>query len=174
MAVCQVYLFVVIACSALTACLLAQASQSCEITFRVESHGDTDWKRLYTDYQAAKSDHSSLNVTTSDLEQALLALNTTVFHRTGDCVELIISQGHYSISQSVYLRQNVRIIGESPGEVWICFDNLTAPENVDSYNSITIYGSDSVFISGIYFSRSPGLIYIERVTKVQVISCSFQ
>ena len=174
MAMRQVYLLVVIACSVLTN-LLVQASQSCEITFKVDSRvEDSDWKTLYKDYQVTKSDHSLLNLTTSDLQEALQALNTTVFHRAGNCVELIISQGHYSVSQSVYMRQNVRIIGEVPGEVWIEFSNLTAPENVDSYNSITIYGSSNVIISGINFSSSPGLIYIERVTRVQVTSCSFQ
>ena len=167
-----------LACSVLAVanCQLSQTdlqSQACEITIRVDSKVENNnWRGLYTEYQETKSNHSSLNLTSSDLQEALLALNTTDFHRAQNCVEIIIPQGSHSVSQSVYLRQNVRIIGEAPGEVWVDFDSLTVPENSNS--SITIYGSDSVVISGISFSTSPGIIFIERVTRVEVSNCSFQ
>ena len=171
-------LIVIVACSILAVanCQLSQSdlqSQACEITVRVDSRVENNnWRDLYREYQETKSNYSSLNLTSSDLQEALLALNTTVFHRTNDCVEIIISQGSYSVNQSVYMRQNVRIIGEVPGEVLVDFESLTVPEN--SSSSITIYGSDSVVISGINFTTSPGIIFIERVTIVEVTNCSFQ
>ena len=172
-------LIVLLACCilAVSNCQLSESdcgfqSQECEITIKVGSKVENNyWRDLYKEYQETKSNYSSLNLTFSDLQEALLALSTTVFHRANNCVEIIISQGNHSISQSVYLRQNVRIIGEVPGEVWVDFDGLTVPENSNS--SITIYGSDSVVISGINFSKSPGLIFIESVTTVKVTNCSF-
>ena len=172
------HLVVIVACSILAVanCQLPQSdlqSQACEITIRVDSRVENNnWRDLYREYQETKSNYSSLNLASSDLQEALLALNTTVFHRTNDCVEIIISRGSYSVNQSVYLRQNVRIIGEVPGEVLVDFNSLTVPENSNS--SITIHGSDSVVISGINFTTSPGLIFIESVTTVKVTNCSFR
>ena len=151
-----------------------KASRLCEISIKVEkvSSSTVYWKSEQE--KMSNTSSQQLNLTTSDLQEALLSLNTTVFHSANNCVEVVISQGSYSINQSVYLTQNVRIIGEVPGEVYVNFNGVTVPQNASFYNVITVFGSEFVEFRGINFQWSPGIIAIERVTQVAVTNCNFK
>ena len=152
--------------------------QACEITITVDKNTShySDWRMLYSTYNLNRSNNSSLNLISSDLQEVLQGLNSTIFHRANDCIEVIISRGRHLILQSVYLTQNVRIAGdlEEPGEVFVDFNSISLPQDDNFYNAITFFGSDYIEIRDISFQKSPGLVFIERVTQAHVINSNFE
>ena len=61
-------------------------------TIREDSRVENDnWRDLYREYQETNSNFSSLNLTSSDLQEALLALNNTVFHRANNNIIVLRS-----------------------------------------------------------------------------------
>ena len=151
--------------------------KQCEISIRVDPAKDNNWLEEYTQYLDQSIDREAqdhtLNLTCNELQEALLAIHSTIFHKSNSCIEVIISRGTYYITESIEIAQNVHIHGErAGGGVFVEF-NVNAQKNVSFFNVMTFLNADHVEITGIEFSNSPGIIAIENVTLVRVSDCSF-
>ena len=150
--------------------------QQCEISIRVDPTADSDWRAVYTQYTLEldkKTEDQTLNLTCNELQEALVAINSTIFHKSNSCIEVVISRGMYYITESVEIAQNVHIQGEQAGGVFVDF-SVNAPTNVPFFNILTFINADHVEISDIEFSNSPGIIAVENVTLVRVSDSSFR
>ena len=117
---------------------------------------------------------SLANRTCSDLETVLLSLtrNRTV---SSDCIDVLVRQGNYLITEFVSINQNLTLHGE--GNVIVHFDfsgkfdprRTTEPHYVLSFSY-----ADYIELSGIDFIDSPGIITVVSVTTVVVDNCSFR
>ncbi len=159
-----------------TVSVFAVSSQTttldCEITISVNKNSTTsDWRPQYNRFR--QGTNNTITLTFGNLQEVLSALNTTIFHRDSGCIEVTLSAGSYSIEQSVYLVQNIRIVAEDIGSVFVEFSNLTAPQNVSVFYAVTIFGAQFVEMRGIHFSQSVGIIAIEKVTNTTISDCSF-
>ena len=117
---------------------------------------------------------SLVNRTCSDLQAVLSSLthNRTV---SSDCIDVLVRQGNYLITEFVSINQNLTLHGE--GNVIVQFDfsgkfdprTTTEPHYVLSFSNV-----DHIELSGIDFIDSPGIITIVSVTTVVVENCSFR
>ena len=117
---------------------------------------------------------SLVNRTCSDLQAVLLSLtrNRTV---SSDCIDVLVKQGYYLITEFVSINQNLTLHEE--GNVIVHFDfsskfdprRTTEPHYVLSFSNV-----DCIELSGIDFIDSPGIITIVSVTTVVVENCSFR
>ena len=150
--------------------------QQCEISIRVDPASNNNWRAEYTLYTELNKEaqDQTLNLTCNDLQEALVAINNTIFHNSNSCIEVVISRGTHYMTESVEIAQNVHIHGEHAGEVFVDFDDVNAPINASFFNILMFINADHVEISGIEFSNSPGIIAIENVTLVRVSDSSFQ
>ncbi len=147
-------------------------SLDCEITITVNKNStSSDWRAQYNTF--GQGTNKTISLEFGNLQEVLSALNTTIFHGDSGCIEVILSAGSYSIERSVYLLQNIRIVAEHIGSVFVEFSNLPAPQNVSVFYAVTIFGAQFVEIRGINFSQSLGIIAIEKVTNVTISDCSF-
>ena len=152
-------------------------SQQCEIYIRVDPASDNNWRAdyvQYTELDKEAQDKTVLNLTCNGLQEALVALNSTIFHKFNSCIEVVISRGTHYITESVEIAQNVHIHGEHVGEVFVDFNVRYAPQNTTLFSVMTFQNADHVEISGIEFLNSPGIVAIENVTLVHVSDSSFK
>ena len=154
-------------------------SQQCEFSIRVDPAKGNNWLEEYTQYLDQSIDRDAqdqtLNLTCNDLQEALIAISNTVFHKSNSCIEVVISKGTHNITESVEIAQNVHIHGEQVGEVFVDFNaTVKATQNKAFFSILTFLNADHVEISDIEFSNSPGIIAVENVTLVKVSDSSFR
>ena len=148
----------------------------CEISIRVDPASNNNWRAEYTLYTELnkKAQDQTLNLTCNDLQEALVAINSTIFHKSNSCIEVVISRGTHYMTETVEIAQNVHIHGEHAVEVFVDFNDVKSPPNVSFFSVITFLHADYVEISGIEFSNSPGVVAIENVTRIHVSDSSFK
>ena len=170
------YSLIITTVAALFGSVFPVPPQQCEISIRVDPASDNNWRAEYTQYTELdkKAQEQTLNLTCHDLQEALVAINNTIFHKSNSCIEVVISRGTHYMTESVEISQNVHIHGEHAGEVFVDLDDVNAPTNVSFFSVIIFLNVNHVEISGIQFSNSQGIIAIENVTLVRVSDSSFR
>ena len=171
------YLISITTVAALFDSVFPAPSQQCEFSIRVDPAKGNNWLEEYTQFLDQSIDREAqdqtLNLTCNDLQEALIAISDTVFHKSNSCIEVVISRGTHYITESVEIAQNVHIQGEQAGGVSVELD-VNAPTNATFFSVVKFLNADNVEISGVNLSNSPGSIAIENVTLVRVSNSSFR
>lgn len=150
----------------------------CDVTIQVGSNVATssDWRAQYSQY--SHEANSTLTLEFTSLQEALLALNTTIMIPDGDCIDIFLAAGSHTVYRSIYISQNISFrmsAAEKPaGSVTVDFSDLISPQNVSVFYAITIFGAQMVGINGIQFLHSSGIIAVEKVTTVMISDCNFK
>ncbi len=135
-----------------------------------------DWRQQCAEYLEKKQNiNKTQTINFSSFQQALLALNSTNFNRTNiSCVEMLVSDGNYTVTSEVIIEQNVKIVAKVSGKVFVNF-NISTPSNPGRvFNVINFSNADFVMLKGIHFFNSPGIITIENIAYVHVLHCHFR
>ncbi len=150
----------------------------CEVSFTVDpTVSYQDWRQQYAKYLENESTVKEiLNINFPSFQQALLALNSNIFDNGTNttCVEILVSEGTYTITNEIIVKQNVRIVANESDKVFITF-NISMPSNPGRvFNVITFRKADFVILMGIHFLNSSGIITIEHIDYVHVSNCHFK
>ena len=93
-------------------------------------------------------------------------LSTIPMERDSD-VEVQIAEGHYNLTDSVTIKQNITLRAEVPGAVHVNFNDLLK----DSFYAILFTSAKHTAIEGISFEWSHrGIIVFENVSQVSILS----
>lgn len=118
------------------------------------------------------------NRTHSDFQEVLLSLSETsesVTPSSSDCIDVLVKQGDYIITEFISIRRSARVYGE--GDVSVRF-NFTAKfdptRTTEPQYVLSFFNASLVEFKGIDFIGSPGIITIFSATTVLVEDCSFR
>ena len=115
------------------------------------------------------------DITCNSLQNMLEFVAGIADAANGSYVEIRIAAGHYKVTDSVVIEQNMIILAESPGTVLVTFDDLALEnEATGEYHAILIQNAEFAEIEGIAFESSQGVITFENVSRVTVSNSSFR
>ena len=112
--------------------------------------------------------------TCHDLQLVLLSLTRNEVS-SDDCVDVLVRQGEYLITEYVSINQNLLLHGE--GNVTFAFnfsEKFDPRRTTEPHYVLSFSNADNITLSGLDFIHSPGIITVVSVTNVVVENCSFR
>ena len=128
-----------------------------------------------TSTDGERCNSSTANRTCSDLQSALVSLSRLEIS-AGDCADVLVREGEYVISDFVTISgRNVRLRGKGSVTVRFNFSGKFDPRRTSvPHYVLSLFNAESVVLSGIDFTDSPGIITVSNVSSVQIEDCSFR
>ena len=144
-------------------CSRTDAVQNCSVTVRVQSSAND-----------GEGDESTGSGVFSDLQDALLSLSQgeTV---SDDCINVLVAEGEYLITDFISISQNLSLQGENNVSIRFNFSGKFDPRTTTlPHYVLSFFNAKHVQLSGLDFIDSPGIITIFNVTSAVVENCSFR
>ena len=143
----------------------------CSVTLRIEPQSPE------TDFTAG-CDGSIGNRTCHDLQTALLSLSRGDSPSPGDCTEVLVPSGNHTITEFIAIsHHNLSLSGEAGGNVSVRFNfsgKFDPRRTSEPHYVLSFSNADSIRMTGIDFTDSPGIITVLNVSSVEIEECSFR